>query len=191
MGIRRFVRNSICALACLAGSVLPVAAQGVGSIGGLINDNSGAMLPGVTVTLSNPLGTIGGNQATVTDERGAFQSLRLVPGTYTVRAEPQGFPPARPQTLVVLPDQTARVDLRLEVGALSEEITVSGASPLLDTTTATRQTVLSRELLDSLPNRVDVWSAARVIPSVILSKVDVGGSESFLQSSATVHGSAT
>ena len=52
-----------------------------------------------------------------------------------------------------------------------------------------RQTVLSRELLDSMPNRVDVWGAARVIPSVILSKVDVGGSESFLQSAATVHGS--
>src|SRR5207302_5868643 len=71
----------------------------------------------------------------------------------------------------------------------SEDILVRAESPLLDTTSAMRQTVLSRELLDSLPNRVDVWGAARVIPSVILSKVDVGGSESFLQSSATVHGS--
>ena len=52
-----------------------------------------------------------------------------------------------------------------------------------------KQTVLSREVLDSLPNRIDVWAVARVIPSVILSKVDVGGSESFLQSTATVHGS--
>src|SRR5215813_1173958 len=190
MSIRDFVGKSICVLACWMCSALPAAAQGVGAIGGLIDDNSGAMLPGVTVTLSNPLGTIGGNQATVTDERGAFQFLRLVPGTYTVRAELQGFRPALQENIVVVADQTARVDLRLEVGALSEEITVSGASPLLDTTTATRQTVLSRELLDSLPNRVDVWSAARVIPSVILNKVDVGGSESFLQSSATVHGSA-
>ena len=190
MGINRFVRNSICVLACLAGSVLTATAQGVGAIGGMITDTSGAMLPGVTVTLSNPRGTIGGNQATVTDDRGAFQFLRLVPGTYTVRAELQGFRPALQENIVVVADQTARVDLKLEVGALREDITVSGASPLLDTTSATRQTVLSRELLDSLPNRVDVWSAARVIPSVILSKVDVGGSESFLQSSATVHGSA-
>ena len=67
---------------------------------------------------------------------------------------------------------------------------MNGQSPLLDTTSAMRQTVMSREVLDSLPNRVDVWGVARVIPSVILSKVDVGGSESFLQSSATVHGSS-
>lgn len=191
MSIRDFVGRAICVLACWTCSALPAAAQGVGAIGGLIDDNSGAILPGVTVTLSNPRGTIGGNQATVTDERGAFQFLRLVPGSYTVRAELQGFRPAVQENIVVVADQTARVDLKLEVGALAEEITVSGASPLLDTTTAMRQTVLTRDLLDSLPNRVDVWSAARVIPSVILSKVDVGGSESFLQSSATVHGSAS
>jgi Carboxypeptidase regulatory-like domain len=190
MSFRGFVGTSICVLACWVCSALPAAAQGVGAIGGLINDNTGAVLPGVTVTLSNPRGTIGGNQNTVTDERGAFQFLRLVPGTYTVRAELTGFRPALQENVTVVADQTARVDLKLEVGALSEEITVSGASPLLDTTTAMRQTVLSRELLDSLPNRMDVWAAARVIPSIILSKVDVGGSESFLQSSATVHGSA-
>src|SRR6476620_7895661 len=177
MSFRGFVGTSICVLGCWVCSSLPAAAQGVGAIGGLINDNTGAVLPGVTVTLSNPRGTIGGNQNTVTDERGAFQFLRLVPGTYTVRAELTGFRPALQENVTVVADQTARVDLKLEVGALAEEITVSGASPLLDTTSATRQTVLSRELLDSLPNRMDVWAAARVIPSIILSKVDVGGSE--------------
>jgi hypothetical protein len=69
--------------------------------------------------------------------------------------------------------------MRLQIGALEEGIIVSGQSPLLDTTSAMRQTVISREVLNALPNRVDVWSVARVIPSVILSKVDVGGSESF------------
>src|SRR4029077_15397865 len=93
--------------------------------------------------------------------------------------------------VVVNADVTARVDLKLEIGTLSEGITVKGESPLLDTTSALKQTVLSRDVLDSLPNRIDVWSIARVIPSVVLSKVDVGGSESFLQSTATVHGSNT
>jgi len=190
MRIRDLLGRSACVLALLVCSAAPAAAQGVGAIGGIIDDNSGAVLPGVTVTLTNPRGTIGGNQTTVTDERGAFQFLRLVPGTYTVKGELTGFRSALQENIVVVADQTARVDLKLEVGALAEEITVSGASPLLDTTTAMRQTVLSRELLDSLPNRMDVWAAARVIPSVILSKLDVGGSESFLQSSATVHGSA-
>ena len=175
---------------CMLGFAASVSAQGVGGIGGTVTDESGAVLPGVTVTLSNPLGTIGGNQTTVTDDRGAFQFVRLVPGTYTVRAELSGFRPATQEGIVVNADVTARADMRLQIGALEEGIIVSGQSPLLDTTSAMRQTVISREVLNALPNRVDVWSVARIIPSVILSKVDVGGSESFLQSSATVHGSS-
>ncbi|MBI3402488.1 MAG: TonB-dependent receptor [Acidobacteria bacterium] len=164
-------------------------AQGVGAIGGTISDASGAVLPGATVTLSNPLGSIGGNQEAVSDERGAFQFIRLVPGTYSVKVSLQGFRPAVQENIVVNADVTARADVRLEIGTLAEGITVKGESPLLDTTSALKQTVVSREMLESLPNRVDVWGVARVIPSVVLSKVDVGGSESFLQSTATVHGS--
>src|SRR5262245_47881674 len=188
MTARRFVRLTV-VLAMWAGSPLPAMAQGVGAIGGTVTDASGAVMPGVTVTLSNPRGSIGGNQEAVTDARGAFQFLRLVPGTYTVKAELEGFRTAVLENIVVNADVTARVDLKLEIGTLQEGITVTGESPLLDTTSALKQTVLSREVLDSLPNRIDVWSVARVIPSVVLSKVDVGGSESFLQSTATVHGS--
>lgn len=190
MTSRAFVGRSLSVLLFCAGSAMPAMAQGVGAIGGTIADGSGAVLPGATVTLSNPLGSIGGNQSAATDDRGAFQFLRLVPGTYTVKAELQGFRPAVQTDVVVNADVTARVDLKMEIGTLEEGITVKGESPLLDTTSALRQTVLSREVLNSMPNRVDVWGAARVIPSVILSKVDVGGSESFLQSSATVHGSS-
>ena len=184
----RFVRIVV-ALALWACATPPVFAQGVGAIGGTITDSSGAVLPGATVTLSNPRGSIGGNQEAVADARGAFQFLRLVPGAYTVKAEIEGFRAATQENIVVNADATARVDLKLEIGTLQEGVTVTGESPLLDTTSALKQTVLSREVLDSLPNRIDVWSVARVIPSVVLSKVDVGGSESFLQSTATVHGS--
>src|SRR4029077_2313493 len=58
---------------CMLGFETSASAQGVGGIGGTVADQSGAVLPGVTVTLSNPLGSLGGNQTTVTDERGAFQ----------------------------------------------------------------------------------------------------------------------
>src|SRR6185295_4466833 len=183
------VGRSVVVLAFTMCFTMPALGQGVGAIGGTISDPSGAVLPGVTVTLSNPRGTIGGNQESVTDARGAFQFIRLVPGTYTVKADLAGFRSAAQENIVVNADVTARVDLKLEIGTLSEGITVKGESPLLDTTSALKQTVLSREVLDSLPNRIDVWSVARVIPSVVLSKLDVGGSESFLQSTATVHGS--
>ena len=168
---------------------LAAAAQGVGAIGGTVVDTSGGVLPGATVTLANP-GTIGGNQTTVSDEHGTYRFTRLVPGRYTVRADLQGFRAALQEDVVVNADVTVRVDLKLEVGPLEEGITVNGQAPLLDTTSALNQTVMSREVLDSLPNRSDLWAIARVIPSVVLGKLDVGGSEAFLQSSTTVHGSS-
>jgi len=189
MSVRSFVGGSVLVCSLLGYSILPAAAQGVGAIGGTVTDASGAVLPGVNITLSNPRGSIGGNQETITDARGAFQFIRLVPGAYTVKGDLAGFRPALQENVIVNADVTARVDLKMEIGTLQEGITVKGESPLLDTTSALKQTVLSREVLDSMPNRIDVWAVARVIPSVVLNKLDVGGSESFLQSTATVHGS--
>ena len=154
-------------------------------------DSSGAVLPGVTLTLSSAQGgTLGGNQEAVSDERGNYQFIRLVPGTYTVRGQMQGFRTVEQRNIVVNADATARADLTLPIGQLEEGIVVSGEAPLLDTTSALKQTVLSQEILQALPNRIDVWSITRVIPSVVASKVDVGGSESFQQSGITVHGTS-
>jgi hypothetical protein len=148
------------------------------------------VLPGAAVTLSSVEGGVGGNQETVTDARGAYQFLRLVPGTYIVRAQLQGFRPGEQRDIVVSADATSRADLMLPIGQLEEGVVVSGEAPLLDTTSALKQTVLTQEILQALPNRVDVWSVTRMIPSVVATKVDVGGSESFQQSRHTVHGSA-
>jgi len=166
------------------------AAQGVGAINGTVTDASGGVMPGATVTLTNTQGAVGGNQTAVTNESGTYQFQRLVPGTYVVKAELQGFRPAEARGIIVNSDVNARADLKLEVGALSEGVTVTGQAPLLDTTTALRQTVISRDALEAMPNRSDIWAIAKMLPGVTLSKVDVGGSEGFLQSSATVHGNS-
>src|SRR5438874_2716199 len=181
--------KAIVALSVWACSVLPAGAQGVGAISGTVTDTSDAVLPGVAVTLSSTQRTIGANQQTVTDERGAYQFLRLVPGTYIVKAELQGFRPAEQRNIVVNADATARADLRLEIGNMAEGVTVTGEAPLLDTTSALKQTVITVDTLHALPNRFDMWSAARVIPSIVMSQVDVGGSAAFLQSGPTLHGS--
>jgi hypothetical protein len=165
-------------------------AQGTGAIGGTITDSTGAALPGAAVVLSAGQGGIGGNQETVADERGAYQFLRLVSGTYTVRAEMQGFRRVEQRNVTVNADVTSRVDLRLEIGTLEEGIVVTAEAPLLDTTTALNQTVLSADILEVLPNRTDVWAIARVIPGIVMAKIDVGGSEAFLQSNAQVRGSS-
>ena len=105
-----------------------------------------------------------------------------------MKASLQGFRPYTQAGVTVNSDQTSRADARLEIGSMEEGIVVSGEAPLLDTSSALKQTVLTQEVLESLPNRMDVWSITRVIPSITVSKVDVGGSESFLQSGVTVRG---
>ena len=191
MMVRRFLSGGLFLCAVLISSTLPAAAQGVGSIGGTVMDSTGAVLPGATVTLSSTQGTVGSNQETTSDARGAYQFLRLVPGTYIVKATMQGFRPVEQRNINVSADATARADLSLSIGQLEEGVVVSGEAPLLDTTSALRQTVLSHEVLQTLPNRMDVWSITRAIPAIVVSKVDVGGSESFQQSGITVHGTST
>jgi len=178
----------VAAMLVSAGLASSAAAQGVGAIGGTVSDSSGAALPGVTVSLSNP-GVIGGEQSAVTDDRGAYQFSRLVPGNYAVKAALQGFRSAVQERIVVNSDTTTRIDLHLEIGALEETITVSGQSSLLDTTQVLKQTVMTRETLDVLPSRSDVWAIARTAPAVVMNKYDVGGSEMFSQSFAQIYGS--
>ena len=188
---RIFLRNSVLAMLAIVCIASTATAQGVGAVAGTVTDSSGAVLPGATVTLSSPQTTVGANQQTVSDERGAYQFLRLQAGTYIVKGELQGFRPFELRDILVNANATARADLRLEVGGLQEGVTVTGEAPLLDTTSALKQTVITRQELEALPNRVDIWSVTRVMPSVIMNKVDVGGSQMFLQSQATTRGTTT
>jgi len=168
---------------------MPVHAQGVGAVGGTVTDQSGAVMPGATVTLSSP-GVIGGDQNTVSDGTGAYQFTRLVPGTYSVKVELQGFRTVVQENIRVSADVTSRADLKLAVGDISETVTVAGAAPLLDTTSALNQTVMSREVLDTLPTARDIFSIARLAPALTVGKLDVGGKDSLMNSNNVfIHGS--
>jgi hypothetical protein len=164
-------------------------AQGsFGAISGMATDQSGAVLPGVTVTLSNP-GTIGGNQVTITDARGVYQFPRLVPGRYSVRGDLTGFRAVVVENIVVNAQATSRADLTMQLDQVQESVTVSGEAPLLDTTAVLNQTVMTREVLDVLPDTNNVWSIGRLVPAVIQNNIDVGGTGAFQQSTTSVHGS--
>ncbi len=167
----------------------PARAQGsLDAISGVVMDQSGGALPGVTVTLSSP-GVIGGNQTTVSDGQGAYRFERLVAGRYTVKAELQGFQTVLQEGLVVNADRTSRADLKLGVGDLAETITVSGEAPVLDTRSALQQTPLTREVLDTVPTLYDTWSIVRLAPTIAVAKYDVGGRSMFGQSNVSSHGS--
>src|SRR5881628_2003720 len=186
---RTVVRHTLLMSLLWIVSSLPALAQGVGAIGGSVKDESGAVMPGATVTLSSP-GVIGGDQTTVTDATGAYQFTRLVPGTYSVKAELQGFRTVVQGNIRVSADNTSRADLLLAVGDISETITVAGSAPLLDTTSALNQTVMSREVLDTLPTARDIFSIARLAPALTVGKLDVGGKDSLMNSNNVfIHGS--
>ena len=121
----RFI-SIIVVSACVMSLPRAATAQGLGAIAGTVTDASGAVLPGATVTLSNPRGSIGGNQETVADARGAFQFIRLVPGTYTVKAELEGFRSGLQENIVVNADVTSRFDMKMEIFTLQEGSSVKG-----------------------------------------------------------------
>jgi hypothetical protein len=185
---RSIVRSVVLAGVISLGLSLPALAQGVGAIGGTVSDSSGAVLPGVTLTLIAP-GMIGNGQTAVSDGQGAYEFTRLVPGTYSVKAELEGFRTALQENLAVNADRTARADLKLAVGSVQESVTVMAEAPLLDTTSTLHQTELTHEVLDSVPMGRDQWSIGQMIPSAHDSAVDVGGRNMALNSSISIHGS--
>jgi hypothetical protein len=187
---RRIAVRGVGVLLVLACSALPARAQGTGEIGGRVVDGTDAVLPGATVTLISAEGIVGGNQETVSDDRGAYSFTRLSPGIYSVRAQLAGFRTVTQPNIRVNADQTSRADLKLDVSAVEESITVSGESPLLDTTNALKQTVITKEELDALPNRTDIWSVSKVLPNIVMNKIDVGGAEAFSASVPAVRGTS-
>jgi len=107
-----------------------VAAQAVtGTILGLITDASGAVMPGATVTMTNT-GT-GLQRVVVTDTNGEYTAPSLPTGTYSVKAELSGFKTVTRPDIPLGVDQRVRIDVKLEVGAVEESITVTGTSPLV------------------------------------------------------------
>jgi hypothetical protein len=156
-------RTSVVAYACMS-IVAPTllspasaAAQAVkGSLLGNVVDASGLPLPGVTVTITEVNTNI--SYSTVTNESGYYVFSNLKDGTYRVASELTGFKRTIRDGVEVPVNATMRVDLRMDVGAIEESVTVVGASPLLQTDRAdTGRIIESVHLLEvpQLPGDVD------------------------------------
>lgn len=188
MGFKGICSRFLFLAVVAATAVMPAQAQlQTGNIAGTVQDSSGAVIPGVTVTLMNP-NVIGGNQTAITDERGQYRFSRLVPATYTIKAELTGFQTAQRAGIVVNAEVTVRGDITLQVGNVADTVTVTGEAPLLDTTSALHQQVLDREIRNTIPTGGDLWSLARLVPAAITGNYDIGGNQSFQQTGITVHG---
>src|SRR6266403_661306 len=104
-----------------------------GSIAGTVKDDTGAALPGVTITVSSPALQVP-QIVRVTDERGAYQIPDLPAGTYRVSYELTGFATLVREGIVLTTGFAARVDADMKVATLAETVTVSGQTPLVDVT---------------------------------------------------------
>jgi len=162
------------------------------TIAGTVRDDTGAVMPGVTVEASSDA-LIEKVRTVVTDNTGQYKIVNLSPGVYVVTFTLPGFSIVRREGIQLSTDFTANVNADLKVGSLEETITVSGASPLVDIQSASRQTVLTREVLDTLPTARSIQAAGVLIPGVTMSATvgggrDVGGSTKLQQPGLTFHG---
>ena len=123
-------------------------AQTLGTITGEVRDPSGAVLPGVTVTATNT--ATNAARSTVTNELGLFDFPALPPGPYSVKSELEGFKTAA-RDVELQVQQTARVTFTLELGTINETATVTGVSPLVETSNATVGTVIENRRIVELP----------------------------------------
>jgi hypothetical protein len=144
-GFRRFI---LCGLLIAAGAASAVAQQFTGGVRGAVRDANG-VIPGAAVTLTNEGTNI--SREVVTNEVGQFNFPAVPPGTYTLKSQISGYKTFESKGITVATQQFVTLDIALEVGAISENVTVTGQSPLIDTSTASAGGVLNREALESLP----------------------------------------
>ena len=128
-------------LVCLLVAAAAHAQVNTGSITGSVSDTSGAVLPGVNVSLSGER-LIGGEQLQVTDTSGSYRFDRLPPGSYRMKFELAGFKTVERTDIIINAAFVATINAKLEVGALTESITVTGESPTVDVRSNVQQTVM-------------------------------------------------
>jgi carboxypeptidase family protein len=180
----RGIRVMLC-LGILAAWAAPAHAQAIGSIFGKVTDPSGAVLPGVTVTVA---GT-GLQQPLVgtTTESGAYQFPSVPLGTYTVTFELASFKKAIRPNVVITTGFNAEVDQKLELGQMTEEVTISAASPLVDTKKTTTGGTFTSDVMEKIPTARDPWQVINMAPGV-QAGLNVGGSASGQQVSLATRG---
>ena len=178
-------------LAALLAATAASAQVQTGSILVKAVDDQGGVVPGVSVTISSPV-LVAGSMTGVTDAGGVNRFPSLVPGTYSVKLELTGFQTITRENIVVLVGQTTPVDFAMKVAALAENITVTGASPTVDTTSANVSVNLSEQLIQGTPGGRDIWGLLEAkVPSLIMSRPDVGGTSGGLQGVFSARGTTS
>ena len=178
--IERLVRAAACGFLVLASQAAPAVAQtatNTAGIEGRVTDESGAVMPGVLVTISSP--ALQAPQLdTTTDGNGRYRFTTLPGGMYTLKFLLSGFRTITRDRLNLDAGFTATVDARLAVGQIEETLTVTGDSPLVDVRTTTASTNIKKDLMETIPTSRAYADVGKLAPGVRLSGLpDIGGSQ--------------
>ncbi len=172
-------------LALLCFGVAPAFAQPTGGVDGVVEDETGGVLPGARVSLL--LADRGVRREQVAGPTGRFGFAGLRPGTWRLTAAHPGFQDAPPAEVIVAAGSVVEVRLRLALAGITESVSAVSA---LDLRGGGVRETLDRPMLEDLPNTRDVWTVLEQTPGVMMSKVNVGGAESGQQSLMSAAGSA-
>ena len=170
-------------------------AQTRASIGGVVKDASGAVLPGVTVEASSPT-LIEKVRTAVTDGTGQYRITEMLPGVYSVTFTLTGFSTVKRDGLEVVGSFNVTLNADMKVGNVSETITVTGEPPVVDLQATTRQTVMTSTQVDALPTGRNMFNLGVLIPGVTLTtgglaNQDVGGALGPNTLALGIHGGQT
>jgi len=175
---------------CLVLMPAPAVAQtGSSGIAGVVRDESGAVLPGVTVEAASPA-LIEKVRTVITDGEGQYKIVSLSPGQYTVTFSLTGFGAVKREGIDLPANFTAPINAVLQVGDLQETITVSGQSPVVDTQNTSVRNLISKEVLDAVPTNKTLGAWAALTPGMVVpaTAMDVGGSKGEQSLRLAIHG---
>ncbi|HYU77412.1 MAG TPA: TonB-dependent receptor [Vicinamibacterales bacterium] len=168
---------TLIAVFCTALGLPAFAQTDTGGIEGVVRDSSGAVLPGVTVEVSSSA-LIERTRTATTEDTGNYRFLRLPVGSYVVKFSLAGFTSVERREIVINSGFTATINAELSLGTLSESITVTGESPLVDVRATTTQYVITSEVANTLPSSRNVFDMGKFMVGFSTGVPEVGGSRS-------------
>ncbi len=170
---------------CILGTSAAYGQEVRASITGIVTDPSGLAIPGASVVVTQTAKNV--SVSTMTNDSGLFVTPFLAPGTYQLVVELTGFKKYIRENIILQAQDKARLDVRLELGAISDTITVNESVSMLQTETASRSQILAKELIDNIPTQGRnpfqiAWAAAGVTKTGAfryLRSFDIAGTTNF------------
>jgi hypothetical protein len=153
----------------------PLTAQvNTGNVFGNVIDEQGMAIPGGTATLTGPAAPM----TTSVDANGLFRFLKVPPGKYSVTVTMPGFTTVTRENVLVSVGHNTQVDVQLKLSTVQETVTVTSATPLIDTRRVETGQNFSRDELTEIPTARDIWSLIQQVPGIQIDTVNVAGNQS-------------